>query len=138
MHVGGLVVFSFVAGSAGGRPKKGMGRHPLPLMPRGKEGRFPGKKPIQENRIPKQIRSATDVGAARDEPQQRSRTDRPPLTGIKHLPSSGVQQVHPRAVYREVARRINIAGGVLVLPVVAYYGGPLILNVPDLGYVDGP
>jgi len=39
-------------------------------------------------------------------------------------------------VYREPARRINIAGGVLVLPVVVYYGVPVILNVPELGYVD--
>jgi hypothetical protein len=41
-------------------------------------------------------------------------------------------------VYREVARRINIAGGVLVLPVVVYYEVPVILNVPGLGYVDVP
>ena len=41
-------------------------------------------------------------------------------------------------MYRGVARRINIAGGVLVLPVVVYYGVPVILNVPELGYVDVP
>jgi hypothetical protein len=41
-------------------------------------------------------------------------------------------------VYREPARRIHIAGGVLVLPVVVYYGVPVILNVPELGYVDVP
>src|SRR5262249_5576143 len=32
----------------------------------------------------------------------------------------------------------NVAGGVLVLPVVVYYGVPVILNVPELGYVDVP
>jgi len=97
-------------------------------------------KPIQENRISRQIRSAPaprDVG--QDSPQQQSRTtDRPPLVGLEHVPSSGAQQVRRRAVYREPARRINIAGGVLVLPVVGYYGVPVILNVPELGYVDVP
>ena len=41
-------------------------------------------------------------------------------------------------MYREIVRRINIAGGVLALPVVAYYGVPVILDVPGLGYVDVP
>ena len=98
-------------------------------------------KPIQENRILKQIRSAPapeNVGAGQDEPQGRSRTDHPPLTGVEHGPSSVAQQVRRRYVYREPARRINIAGGVLVLPVVVYYGVPVILNVPELGYVDVP
>jgi hypothetical protein len=58
--------------------------------------------------------------------------------GQEHVPGSGVQKVRPRAVYREPARRINIAGGVLVLPAVVYYGVPVILNVPELGYVDVP
>jgi hypothetical protein len=99
-------------------------------------------KPIQENRISRQIRSAPapgDVSAGQDAPQQRSRTtDRPPLMGVEHVPSNGAQQVRRRAVYREPARRINIAGGVLVLPAVVYYGVPVILNVPELGYVDVP
>src|SRR5262249_2289718 len=94
----------------------------------------------------RQIRSAPvpgDVGAGQDAPQQRSPTpDRPPLMGVEHVPSSGAQQARRRAVYREPARRINVAGGVLVLPVVVYYGGPVILNVPELvrglgcGYCD--
>src|SRR5262249_60680147 len=72
-------------------------------------------------------------------PQQQSRPpERPPLTGVERVPSGGAQQARRRAVYREPARRINIAGGVLVLPVVAYYGVPVILNVPELGYVDVP
>jgi hypothetical protein len=58
--------------------------------------------------------------------------------GVEHVPSSGAQQVRRRAVYREPARRINVAGGVLVLPVVVYHGVPVILNVPELGYVDVP
>jgi hypothetical protein len=65
-------------------------------------------KPIQGNRILRQIRSAPapgDVSAGQDA---------------------------RRAVYRERTRRINIAGGVLVLPVVAYFGVPVILDVPEL------
>jgi hypothetical protein len=97
-------------------------------------------KPMQENRSSRQIRSAPaprDVG--QDSPQQQSRTtDRPPLVGLERVPSSGAQPVRRRTVYREPARRINIAGGELVLPVVVYYGVPVILNVPELGYVDVP
>jgi hypothetical protein len=76
-------------------------------------------------------------GGAQGAPQPQSRT-RPPLIGVEHPPSSAVQPILPRAVYREVGRRINIAGGVLVLPVVVYYGIPVILDVPELGLVDVP
>jgi hypothetical protein len=79
-----------------------------------------------------------DVGAGQDAPQPQSQTDRPPLTGVEQQPSSAVQQGRPRAVYREITRRINIAGGVLALPKVVYYGVPVILNVPGLGFVDVP
>ena len=41
-----------------------------------------------------------------------------------------------RAVIREVARRISVGGGVLVLPEVAYYGAPVILDVPGVGFVE--
>ena len=37
-----------------------------------------------------------------------------------------------------LSRRINIAGGVLALPKVVYYGVPVILDVPGLGFVDVP
>ena len=90
---------------------------------------------------PKLIRSppaAGNVGAGQDAPQPQSRTDQPPLTGVKQQPSGAVQQVRPRAVYREISRRIEIAGGVLALPKVAYYGVPVILDVPGLGFVDVP
>ena len=46
------------------------------------------------------------------------------------------QRVPPRAVLREVARRVSVAGGVIVLPVVAFFGAPVILDVPGIGYVD--
>ena len=90
---------------------------------------------------PKLIRpppAAGNVGAVQDAPQPQSRTDQPPLTGVEQQRSGAVQQVRPRAVYRELARRINIAGGVLALPNVVYYGVPVILNVPGLGFVDVP
>jgi hypothetical protein len=90
---------------------------------------------------PKLIRSppaAGNVGAGQDAPRPQSRTDQPPLTGVKQQPSGAVQQVRPRAVYREISRRIEIAGGVLALPIVAYYGVPIILDVPGLGFVDVP
>ena len=35
-----------------------------------------------------------------------------------------------------MARRVTVAGGVLVLPVVAYFGVPVILDVPGVGYVE--
>ena len=90
---------------------------------------------------PKLIRPpsvAGSVGAGQDAPQPQSRTDQPPLTGVKQQPSGAVQQVRPRAVYREISRRIEIAGGVLALPKVEYYGVPVILDVPGLGFVDVP
>ena len=137
-----FAVFAFLAGSSTATPEQSNSTGPVLLhAPRG-QAPLPVIKPTEENRISRQIRSAPvpgDVGAGHDAPQQRSpTTDRPPLTGVEHVPSSGAQQVRRRAVYREPARRINVAGGVLVLPVVVYYGVPVILNVPELGYVDVP
>src|SRR6516164_3141833 len=123
-----FAVFAFLAGSSTATPEQSNSTGPVLLhAPRG-QAPLPVIKPTEENRISRQIRSAPvpgDVGAGQDAPQQRS-------------PSSGAQQVRRRAVYREPARRINVAGGVLVLPVVLYYGVPVILNVPELGYVDVP
>src|SRR5262245_28215273 len=137
-----FAMFALVAGSSTAIPEQSNSTGPVLLhAPRG-QAPVPVIKPIQENPIWRQIRSAPapgDVGAGQDAPQQRSRTtDRPPLMDVEHVPSSGAQQVRRRAVYREPARRINIAGGVLVLPAVVYYGVPVILNVPELGYVDVP
>jgi hypothetical protein len=88
---------------------------------------------------PKLIRAPSvggNVGAGQDAPQPQSQADQPPLGGVKQQPSSAPQQVRPRAVYRGIARRINIADGVLALPKVVYYGVPVILDVPGLGFVD--
>ena len=90
---------------------------------------------------PKLIRSPPavgNVGAGQDAPQPQSRTDQPPLSGVKQQPSSAVEQVRPRVAHRELSRRIDIAGGVLALPKVEYYGVPVILDVPGLGFVDVP
>jgi hypothetical protein len=57
---------------------------------------------------------------------------------VEQQPSGSVQEVRPRAVYREITRRINIAGGIFALPKVVYYGVPVILEVPGLGFVDVP
>jgi hypothetical protein len=118
-----FAVLAFLAGSSSAIPEQNNSTGPVLLhAPRG-QAPVPLVKPIQENRISRQIRSAPapgDVGAGQDVSQQPA------------------QQVRRRAVYREPARRINIAGGVLVLPAVVYYGVPVILNVPELGYVDVP
>ena len=118
-----FAVFAFLAGTSTAIPEQTNSTGPVLLnAPRGQTP-VPLGKPIQENRISRQIRSAPapgDVGAGQDASQQPA------------------QQARRRAVYREPARRINIAGGVLVLPVVVYYGVPVILNVPELGYVDVP
>jgi hypothetical protein len=90
---------------------------------------------------PKLIRPppvAGNVGASQDAPQPQSQADQPPLGGVKQQPSSAPQQVRPRAVYRGISRRINIADGILALPKVVYYGVPVILDVPGLGFVDVP
>jgi hypothetical protein len=55
--------------------------------------------------------------------------------GTSSIANSGRQHSPPRAVEREVAGRLAVGGGVLVLPTVAYFGVPVILDVPDLGYV---
>ena len=129
------VCFSFGSSSAIAEQSGGTG--PVRLnAPRG-EAPASVTKPKQENQIPKQT-SGPGIGAGQGAPQQQSQIGGPPLMGVEHAPSSALQPVRPRAVHREVGRRINIAGGVLVLPVVAYYGVPVILNVPELGYVDVP
>ena len=118
-----FAVSAFLAGSSSAIPEQNNSTGPVLLhAPRGQTP-VPLVKPIQENWIPREIRSAPgpgDVGAGQD---------------ASHQPA---QQVRRRAVFREPARRINVAGGVLVLPVVVYYGVPVILNVPELGYVDVP
>jgi hypothetical protein len=100
----------------------------------------PAIKPTQPNQIPSQIRSAPSRGTVhqgRGTPLLRTPpTDRLNSSGVRRAPSRVVQPARPGAVVRKVALRITVAGGVLVLPEVAYYGVPIILDVPDLGYVE--
>jgi hypothetical protein len=136
MTLAAFAVFSsFGLSSAIAEQSNGTG--PVRLDAPRVQARPPVIKPKQENQIPKHT-PAPGMGAGQGAPQQQSRTGRPPLMAVEHVPSSAVQQIRPRAVHREVGRRINIAGGVLVLPVIVYYGVPVILNVPELGYVDVP
>jgi hypothetical protein len=79
-------------------------------------------KPVWPKQLPKQVRSVPEPGNL-----DRPWTDRP---------SSVAPPPKPRVVVREVARRISVGGGVLVLPEVVYYGAPVILDVPGLGYVE--
>jgi hypothetical protein len=129
-----MFVLIFGSSSTSVRAEQGNSAGPARLNAPVVQVPAPVNKPKQESQIPKQIRSVPalgNVGAVQDGPQQRSRID-------GNAPSSVVQQVRPRAVHREVGRRITIADGVLVLPEVAYYGAPVILNVPGVGYVDVP
>jgi hypothetical protein len=78
-----------------------------------------------------QINPAPPLGA------KTSGTQRP--TEVKpqtDRSSSVAQRPKPRAVIREVAGRISVGGGVLVLPEVAYYGVPVIIDVPGIGFVE--
>jgi hypothetical protein len=129
-----FAVFAFLVSSYPALAEEGNGTGPVRLNAPRVETPPPVIKP-KLNRPPP---AAGNVGAGQDAPQPQSRTDPPPLIGVKQQPSSAVQKVRPRAVYRELSRRIEIAGGVLALPKVLYYGVPVILDVPGLGFVDVP
>ena len=89
-----FAVFAFLAGSSTAISEQSNGTGPVLLnAPRGQSPVLV-IKPIQENRILRQIRSAPAPGdVGQDAPQQQSRTaDRPPLMGLKHVPSSGVDR----------------------------------------------
>src|SRR5262245_25693465 len=127
-----FVAFALFAGSYPALAEEGNGTGPVrPNAPR-----VEVPPPLVRSKL---IRSPPAAGkAGQDAPQPLSQIGQPPLMGAKPQPSSTVQQVRPRAVYRGIARRINIADGVLTLPKVVYYGVPVILDVPGLGFVDVP
>jgi hypothetical protein len=56
--------------------------------------------------------------------------------GTPSIANGGRQHSQRRAVERDVAARVAVGSGMLVLPTVAYFGVPIILDVPDLGYVE--
>jgi hypothetical protein len=134
-----FAVFVFLAGSSTASAEQGNDTSPVRLNAPRRQAPVPVVKPVQETQTTNPSAPAPgNVGAGQDEPQPQARTDRPPVGDVERVPAGGAQQVPRRYVYREPARRINLAGGVLVLPVVVYYGVPVILNVPELGYVDVP
>src|SRR6266480_3412735 len=99
------------------------------------------QRPPAPTHDPKEVRSPPSPASVMPQPVVRTvppLVDHPNVSGAKNAPSGSVQPARPRAVERNVGRRITITGGVLVLPEVAYYGVPVILDVPGLGYVDVP
>ena len=129
-----FAAFAFLVSSYPALAEEGKGTGPVRLN----APRLETPPPVIKPKLIRPPSVAGNVGAGQDAPQPQSRTDQPPLTGVEQQRSGAVQQVRPRAVYRELARRINIAGGVLALPKVVYYGVPVILDVPGLGFVDVP
>lgn len=130
-----VALFAFFVGSSSAPAEQSNATGPVRLKMPAEQAPAPVIKPTYENRILKQP-APENLGVSPGSPQRT--THRPSVTGMEHPPSDAVQKVRPRAVYRGVARRIDIAGGVLVLPAIVYYGVPVILNVPELGYVDVP
>ena len=125
-----VAAFAFLVSSYPALAEEGNGTGPVRLnVPR-------APPPVIKPKLIRPPYVAGNVGAGQGAPQLQS--DQPPLPGVKQQPSSAVQQVRPRVVYRELSRRIDIAGGVLALPKVEYYGVPVILDVPGLGFVDVP
>jgi hypothetical protein len=128
-----FAAFAFLAGSYPALAEEGNGTGPVRLN----APRVEVPPPLIRPKLIRAPPLAGNVGAGQDAPQPQSQADQP-LGGVKQQPSSAPQQVRPRAVYRGIARRINIADGVLALPKVVYYGVPVILDVPGLGFVDVP
>ena len=130
-----FAAFAFLVSSYPALAEEGNGTGPVRLN----APRVETPSPVSKPKLIRPPPAAGNVGAGQDAPQPQSRTDQPPLTGVKQQPSGAVQQVRPRAVYREISRRIEIAGGgVLALPKVVYNGVPVILDVPGLGFVEVP
>ena len=136
-----FATFAFLVGSSTAIAEPSSGTGQVPLNAARGQAAAPVMNPIQKNQIRPQIRPAPAPGtmsAGQGAPQLQAPNDHPALKRAKHPPTNAVQQIRRPAVDRGVARRIDIAGGVLVLPKVGYYGVPVILDVPQLGYVDVP
>jgi hypothetical protein len=100
-------------------------------------------KLLQPNHDPKEVGSSlpadvTPSGGSRQPVVPAVLPQAWSVSGVRNTSSVSVQAGRPRAVERNVGQRITIPGGVLVLPEVAYYGVPVILDVPGLGFVDVP
>src|SRR5512133_1558048 len=97
-----FAVFAFLVSSYPALAEEGNGTGPVRLN----APRIQAPPTVIKSKLIRSRPAVGTVGAGQDAPQQQSRTDRPPLTGVKQQPSSAVQQVRPRAVYRQIARRI--------------------------------
>ena len=102
-----FAAFAFLVSSYPALAEEGNGTGPVRLN----APRVETPSPVSKPKLIRPPPAAGNVGAGQDAPQPQSRTDQPPLTGVKQQPSGAVQQVRPRAVYREISRRIEIAGG---------------------------
>src|SRR5262249_27505209 len=99
--------------------------------------------------LAQQINAAPPLGAKTSQvPRSETKSPNPAAKQVQSVPAPATNFDRPqtdrsssaappkrRAVIREVARRISVGGGVLVLPEVAYYGVPVILDVPGIGLV---
>src|SRR5262245_26235395 len=124
-----VAAFAFLVSSYPALAEEGNGTGPVRLN----APRVEAPSPLIRPKLIRAPPVVGNVGPGQDAPQPQSQADQP---GVKQQPSSAPQQVRPRAVYRGIARRITIADGVLALPKVVYYGVPVILDVPGLGFVD--
>jgi hypothetical protein len=89
--------------------------------------------------VPRPDRAPRESAGAQGRPNDRQATRAGKNRSVIIRPSDDDEQrARPRAVLREVARRVSIPGGMIVLPRVAFFGAPVILDVPGIGYVDVP
>jgi hypothetical protein len=87
---------------------------------------------VQPTRTPREIAATQHPTPIQVEVARAKRV------GIRSSVNGQQQRIRPGAAEREVAGRVAVAGGVLVLPAVAHFGVPVILDVPELGYVELP
>src|SRR5262245_34294340 len=106
-----FAAFAFLASSYPALAEESRGTGPVRLN----APRVEAPAPVVRPKLIRAPAVAGNVGAGQDAPQSQSQADQP---SVRQQPSSGPQQVRPRAVYRGIAQRINIADGVLALPKV--------------------
>ena len=102
-----FAAFAFLVSSYPALAEEGNGTGPVRLN----APRVETPPPVIKPKLIRPPSVAGNVGAGQDAPQPQSRTDQPPLTGVKQQPSSAVQQVRPRAVYRELAGASTLPAG---------------------------
>ena len=88
--------------------------------------------------VPRPDRAPRESAGAQGRPNDRQATRAGKNRSVIRPSDDEDRRVQPRAVLREVARRVSVPGGVIVLPKVAFFGAPVILDVPGIGYVDLP